>query len=68
MLSTGCRKTQSYHNIQLLSLLEEIFRFMDSFDSILFRHVYMEFNMDTYKLSKEGLQLAPGQVDDRRRC
>jgi ribonuclease HI len=46
------RKTQAYHNIQLLSLLEEIFRFMDSFDSIPFRHVYMEFNMDTDNLSK----------------
>jgi len=34
---------------------------MDSFDSIPFRHVYMEFNMDTYKLCKEGLQLEPGQ-------
>ena len=54
------RKTQVCHNIHLLALLEENFRCMDSFDSLLFRHVYRKYNVEADKLSKEGLQLAPG--------
>jgi hypothetical protein len=49
------RKSQKCHNIQLLSLLEDIFIYLGFFDSYGIRHVYKEINMDAYSLSKEGL-------------
>jgi ribonuclease HI len=55
------RKSQKCHNIQLLPLLEEIFRFMDTFDSLCVWHVYREHNMDADMLSKAGLQMGMGQ-------
>jgi hypothetical protein len=55
------QKTQKCHNIQLITLLEEIFIFLGAFDMVCVRHVYRELNMDVDSLYKEGLQLGLGQ-------
>jgi len=55
------KKHQSCHNIFLCSILEEIFRLMDTFDTLVISHVYRDMNMVADSLSKEGLQLSLGQ-------
>jgi len=55
------QKTQDFQNIQLILILEYVFRYLGSSDTIGFRHVYREHNMDANSLSKEGLQLDMGQ-------
>jgi hypothetical protein len=55
------RKTQKCHNIQLITLLEDIFILLGAFDMVCVRHVYRELNMAADSLYKEGLQLGLGQ-------
>jgi ribonuclease HI len=55
------RKHQICHNIFLIPILEDIFRMMDVFDSLVISHVYRDRNMVADTLSKDGLQLTLGQ-------
>lgn len=55
------QKTQKCHNILLLSLLEEIFRILDPFDSFSLQHIYRERNSEANLLSKAGIQMGFGQ-------
>jgi ribonuclease HI len=55
------RKHQTCHNIFLCPILEEIFRLMDTFDTLVISHVYRDRNMVADSLSKEGLLLSLGQ-------
>jgi len=45
----------------LIPILEDIFRLLDAFDSLVISHVYRDRNMVMDTLSKEGLQLTLGQ-------
>ena len=53
-------KTQRCKNYSLDTLYEEVNRNLSNFESISFKHVYWERNMDTNKLSKAGLNLQWG--------
>jgi hypothetical protein len=53
-------KSQQCHNLQLLSLLEEVHSIMETDDLISVWHVYREINREAYSLSKTGLRLAKG--------
>jgi ribonuclease HI len=55
------RKHQTCHNIFLCPILEEIFRLLDTFDTVVISHVYRDKNLVADSLSKEGLQLSQGQ-------
>jgi hypothetical protein len=55
------RKLQQFHHIFLFSILEDIFRLLEVFDSVLISHVYGDKNVVEDSLSKEGLQLTLGQ-------
>jgi hypothetical protein len=55
------KKTQKWHNIRLLPILEEVFIILASYESYYVRHVYTERNIATDVLSKESLQLDFGQ-------
>ena len=55
------RKHQTYQSIFLSPILEEIFRLLDTFDTMAISHVYRDKNMTTDTLSKEVLQLLQGQ-------
>jgi ribonuclease HI len=52
------RKTQMCHNINLTSILEEVFLITNIFTNMSFKHVYKERNATTYTLSKEGTLMA----------
>jgi len=54
------KKTQQFHNIIFHSLLEEVFRILESLDSFLVHHVYSKCNQDVDFLSKEGFQMDLG--------
>jgi ribonuclease HI len=54
-------KVQICHNILLMPILEEIFRFMATFHSVVLKHVYMIQNFVADALSKAGMQLFFGQ-------
>lgn len=51
------QKTQKCHNILLLSLLEEIFKNLDPFDSFSLQHIYRERNSEANLLSKAGIHM-----------
>ena len=53
-------KTQRCRNSSLDTLYEEVNKTFSNFESISFKHVYRERNMDADKLSKEGLNLQWG--------
>ena len=53
-------KTQRCKNYSLGTLYEEVNRNLSNFESISFKHVYREQNMDADKLSKAGLNLQWG--------
>ena len=53
-------KTQRCRNSTLDTLYEEVNRTLSIFESILFKHVYRERNMEANKLSKAGLNLQWG--------
>jgi ribonuclease HI len=55
------RKHQICHNIFLSPILEDIYRLMDIFDTLVISHVYRDRNMVADSLSKYGLQLSLGQ-------
>jgi len=55
------RKSQQCHNIQFLSILEEVHRLVATFDIITFYHVYGDLNREANTLSKSGLQMAYGK-------
>lgn len=55
------RKHQTCHSIFLCPILEEIFRLLDTFDTVVISHVYRDRNLVADSLSKEGLQLLQGQ-------
>jgi len=48
-------KKQICHNILLFSILEEIHRLLNTFDTVVISHVYNDRNMIADTLSKEGL-------------
>ena len=50
-------KTQRCRNSSLDTLYEEVNRILTNFESISFKHVYREWNMEADKLSKAGLNL-----------
>jgi ribonuclease HI len=52
---------QNCHCILLSPILEEIYRLLDTFDTVVISHVYRDINMVVDSLSKEGLQLLQGQ-------
>jgi ribonuclease HI len=54
-------KVQICHNIFLIPILEDIFRFMDSFHSVALKHVYKNQNSIADLISKAGIQLLFGQ-------
>jgi ribonuclease HI len=54
-------KTRKCHNQILLPLLDDVIRFLGSFDTFHMHHVYRERNMVAYLLSKEGLRLDFGK-------
>ena len=53
-------KTQRCRNTSLDTLFEEVNRLLANFESISFKHVYMERNMEADKLSMAGLNLQWG--------
>ena len=53
-------KTQRCRNTSLDTLFEEVYRILANFESISFKHVYRERNMEANKLSKAGLNLQWG--------
>jgi len=53
-------KIQKCHNILSLPLLEEVTRFLDSFDSFSVKHVYRERNFEANSLSKVTTQITFG--------
>jgi ribonuclease HI len=55
------RKTQLCHNINLSSILDEVFLIANIFTNLSFQHVYRERNVATDTLSKEGTLMALGQ-------
>jgi len=55
------RKTQLCHKIFLLPILEDIYRMLESFDSSVLNHVYMDRNMVADSMPKEILQSLFGQ-------
>jgi ribonuclease HI len=55
------RKHQTYYNIFIFPILEEIFRLLDTFYTVVISHVYRDGNLVADTLSKEGLQLSQGQ-------
>ena len=61
MVVINCiNKTQRCRNSSLDTLYEEVNRTLSNFESISFKHVYREQNMDADKLSKAGLNLQWG--------
>ena len=52
------RKHQTCHNIFLCPILEEIFSLLDTFEIVVFSHVYRDKNLVEGSLSKEGLFLS----------
>jgi len=54
-------KHQNCHSILLSPIMEEIYRLLDTFDTLVIAHVYRDRNMVADSLSKEGLQLQQGQ-------
>jgi ribonuclease HI len=55
------RKLQQCHNIFLLPILEDIFRLLEEFDTVVISHVYRNMNVVADALSKAGLPLTLGQ-------
>jgi ribonuclease HI len=55
------RKHQTCHSVFLSPILEEIFRLLDTFDTVVISHVYRGRNLVADSLSKEGLHLLQGQ-------
>jgi ribonuclease HI len=55
------RKHQICHKIFLSPILEDIYRLMDIFDTLVISHVYRDMNMVADSLSKDGLLLSLGQ-------
>jgi hypothetical protein len=55
------RNSQQCHDIQMLAILEEIFRLLDSFDYISLQHVYRVHNREADALTKDGLGLDYGK-------
>ena len=53
-------KTQRCRNSSLDTLYEEVNKTLSNFESILFKHVYREWNMEADKLSKVGMNLQWG--------
>jgi ribonuclease HI len=51
------RKAQRCQNILLQPLLDEIFIYLNSFDSFSVKHIYREHNTEADSLSKDGIQL-----------
>jgi len=51
------RKLKKCHNIFLATLIEEIVKILNSFDSFSIHHVYRERNVDANALSKFGIEL-----------
>ena len=47
---------QRCHVMRLLSLVEEVLPFLEQFDLISFKHVYMEYNCLENRLSKEATE------------
>jgi hypothetical protein len=58
---TWLRKTQICHNINLTSILEEVFWITNIFTNMSFNHVYRERNITINTLSKEGTLMAHRQ-------
>jgi len=54
------RKHQICHNIFLSLTMEDIYRLMDIFDTLVISHVYRDMNMVADSLSKYGMQLCLG--------
>ena len=55
------RKHQTCHSVFLSPILEEIFRLLDTFDTVVISHVYRGDNLVVDSWSKEGLHLLQGQ-------
>jgi ribonuclease HI len=58
VVTNGLRKIQMCHNINLTSILEEVFLITNIFTNMSFNHAYRERNATTYTLSKEGTLMA----------
>ena len=54
-------KVQYCHNIYLSALLAKFLRHLEDLDSLFFRHVYRERNIEADKLLEKGLSIPYGK-------